>query len=142
MATNAKFIQLTLTYNDDLDKWNVRFLDSIEVPSKDKYIEIKLDDLLFANPKQLSNDYFKLTKEQVVKVIKDDLEVRMYEKPTEIKGALIDPPEGHKYGFPKFLQDYGEKDIDVIKWLLKEGYPQQVIDLYGDAFKYRVIHIK
>ena len=52
------------------------------------------------------------------------------------KPVYIDPPEGWKYGFPKALPT-GEPDI--LAWLITEGYPQSVMDRYGDAFTYRIL---
>lgn len=52
------------------------------------------------------------------------------------KPVYIDPPEGWKYGFPKALPT-GEPD--VLAWLIAEGYPQSVMDRYGDAFTYRIL---
>ena len=49
---------------------------------------------------------------------------------------LIDPPEGWKYGFPKQLPDNVENIID---WLIRNGYPKQLIESYGDSFYYRII---
>lgn len=37
----------------------------------------------------------------------------------------IDPPSGWRYGFPKEFPD-GIKDVE--KWLVKNGYPQILID--------------
>ena len=62
---------------------------------------------------------------------------------------IINPPSGSKYGFPKAIPesgtiyygseyDYGvQKDFDLIKWLVKEGYPQKEIDELGDKFVYK-----
>jgi hypothetical protein len=44
---------------------------------------------------------------------------------------MIDPPSGWQYGFPKAIPD---DVIDTMKWLVENGYPQKVIDSYGDHF--------
>lgn len=44
---------------------------------------------------------------------------------------FIDPPEGWRFGFPKVIPDDCE---DKIKWLVENGYPQKLIDSYGDHF--------
>lgn len=51
---------------------------------------------------------------------------------------LIDPPEGWKYGFPKHLPSDIENN-GIIPWLISNGYPQSLIDEYGDYFYYRFI---
>lgn len=38
----------------------------------------------------------------------------------------IDPPSGHKWGFPKPLPDPIPKDMR--QWLLDNGYPQKDVD--------------
>jgi hypothetical protein len=62
---------------------------------------------------------------------------------------IVDPPNGSKYGFPKAVPikgtiyygskwDYGvQTDFDLMKWLVKEGYPQKEIDKLGDKFVYK-----
>lgn len=34
----------------------------------------------------------------------------------------IDPPSGHRYGFPKVYDD--ESGETLAEWLVKEGYPE------------------
>lgn len=48
---------------------------------------------------------------------------------------IIDPPSGWKYGFPKSIPDDRIKDVKT--WLIEQGYPQQLIDDFGDHFYYR-----
>ena len=44
---------------------------------------------------------------------------------------IIDPPIGWQYGFPKPIPN----DVkDVKKWLVENGYPQQIIDELGEYF--------
>jgi hypothetical protein len=44
------------------------------------------------------------------------------------KVHYVDPPEGWRYGFPK---PYDRKaNPDFYAWLVKEGYPQSMIDRY------------
>ena len=42
------------------------------------------------------------------------------------KVTYIDPPNGWRYGFPKYIEVSIEdlKDIDMKKWLVENGYPQ------------------
>jgi hypothetical protein len=53
---------------------------------------------------------------------------------------MIDPLDGWKYDFPKEY-DPDRDGSDFMAWLLREGYPQTMIDrsieLYGGEFKYR-----
>lgn len=44
---------------------------------------------------------------------------------------MIDPPSGWKYGFPKQIP---EGVVDVLAWLVSEGYPQAEIDSCGSYF--------
>lgn len=47
---------------------------------------------------------------------------------------MIDPPSGWKYGFPKAIPSQVREENRVMEWLVEEGYPQKVIDSYGDHF--------
>lgn len=49
---------------------------------------------------------------------------------------LLDPPEGWKYGFPKQCPTE-LKDLNA--WLVEQGYPQKLIDSYGEHFYVRFI---
>jgi hypothetical protein len=52
---------------------------------------------------------------------------------------MIDPPHGNLYGFPKELPN----DVkDIYKWLVRNGYPQHLINNLGDSFVYRVFEIE
>ena len=42
-----------------------------------------------------------------------------------------DPPAGWRYGFPKVYE--GNKYPDLNKWLVDNGYPQDIIDRYRDG---------
>lgn len=44
-----------------------------------------------------------------------------------IKVRVIDPPDGRDYGFPKPVPSFKTKN-DFRKWMLLNGYPQQLID--------------
>ena len=44
---------------------------------------------------------------------------------------MIDPPSGWKYGFPKPIP---EDVVNVLEWLVKEGYPKKEIASYGEHF--------
>jgi len=48
--------------------------------------------------------------------------------------TYIDPPEGWKYGFPKVLP---KGTTDILGWLLEQGYPQSLMESYGDAFHFK-----
>ena len=47
---------------------------------------------------------------------------------------VIDPPNGHKYGFPKAIPT---NVVDIKQWLVDNGYPKAEIDKYGDWFYYK-----
>jgi len=49
---------------------------------------------------------------------------------------MIDPPSGWKYGFPKAIPEDVE---NVRKWLIDEGYPEEIITALEavDSFYYR-----
>lgn len=63
-----------------------------------------------------------------------------------MKITVCDPPSGWKYGFPRTIPQNVLEAIEqerresnntrnaFIEWLLKCGYPQQIIDLHGDHF--------
>ena len=54
-----------------------------------------------------------------------------------IKYYLIDPPEGHKYGFPKMMseEDYKNQHLKSLsQWCIDNGYPKEVVEEYGDVF--------
>lgn len=56
--------------------------------------------------------------------------------------ALIDPPEGWRYGFPKPVPEGVGRDEflqDLNAWLLANGYPQEMIDLYHGEVRCRII---
>ena len=44
---------------------------------------------------------------------------------------IVDPPSGWQYGFPKVIPEDVE---DVNAWLVKNGYPQRIIDECGKHF--------
>ena len=45
------------------------------------------------------------------------------------KPVMVDPPSGHRYGFPK-LYDQTKEEGTMLEWLVREGYPQSEIDHY------------
>lgn len=45
----------------------------------------------------------------------------------ELTTFWVDPPRGWQYGFPKLYTPSEDGDLD--KWLLKEGYPPELIHL-------------
>jgi len=48
------------------------------------------------------------------------------------KPVMVDPPSGHRYGFPKL---YDPKEEGTMRdWLVREGYPQSEIDKCGEHF--------
>lgn len=49
------------------------------------------------------------------------------------KPVMVDPPSGHRYGFPK-LYDSSKEEGTMYDWLVREGYPQSEIDKYGNYF--------
>jgi hypothetical protein len=44
---------------------------------------------------------------------------------------VIDPPQGWKYGFPKPIPD---AVVNFRQWLIDNGYPERLIDEYGNHF--------
>jgi len=42
----------------------------------------------------------------------------------------VDPPEGWKYGFPKIYDE--AKDGELHTWLIKNGYPKEMVEALGD----------
>lgn len=48
------------------------------------------------------------------------------------ENLYIDPPEGWKYGFPKIIP--AEHQSRTMEWLVEQGYPQTLIDSFGDYF--------
>jgi hypothetical protein len=52
----------------------------------------------------------------------------------------VDPPLGYLYGFPKLLSLYEIGSEDTMKkWLVQNGYPQEVIDKFGSEFTVRLV---
>ena len=49
----------------------------------------------------------------------------------------IDPPSGWMYGFPKQLPDPPPENLR--EWLVSEGYPQALMDSFGEYFYCRYI---
>jgi hypothetical protein len=49
------------------------------------------------------------------------------------KPVMVDPPSGHRYGFPK-LYDPSKEEGTMFDWLVREGYPQSHIDKYASQF--------
>ena len=45
---------------------------------------------------------------------------------------MIDPPSGWKFGFPKPVPDPTPENM--LEWLVEQGYPQKLIDSYGEHF--------
>jgi hypothetical protein len=55
-----------------------------------------------------------------------------------IRKKMIDPPSGWVYGFPKEIPENGD---NVEEWLIKNGYPQSIIEKFKEndsPFPYRV----
>jgi hypothetical protein len=54
------------------------------------------------------------------------------------QAVMIDPPSGWRYGFPKqapaTLREMTAWDLN--EWLVKNGYPQEEIDVWVDSGKY------
>jgi hypothetical protein len=45
---------------------------------------------------------------------------------------MIDPPSGWQYGFPKPIPEDRRQDVNA--WLVEQGYPQKLIDAFGEHF--------
>jgi len=52
----------------------------------------------------------------------------------KMKVKMIDPPSGWKYGFPKEIPEHVD---DTCKWLIDNGYPEKLIEDFGDSFYVR-----
>ena len=48
------------------------------------------------------------------------------------KVRMIDPPSGWKYGFPMPVPNPAPENM--LEWLVEQGYPQKLIDSYGNHF--------
>ncbi len=48
----------------------------------------------------------------------------------------VDPPSGWRFGFPKVWSR--EKDGEMREWMIREGYPRQMMDEHGDLFYTRM----
>lgn len=55
--------------------------------------------------------------------------------------VMIDPPSGWMFGFPKRLTT-SEENPNIKSWLLEQGYPQKLIDEFGDAFYVRMWNVQ
>ena len=44
----------------------------------------------------------------------------------KFKRQWVDPAEGWKYGFPKIYDS--EKDAPMRDWILKQGYPEKMLE--------------
>jgi len=51
-----------------------------------------------------------------------------------MKVMMIDPPSGWMYGFPKAMPKKFDTFEEQSAWLVSEGYPQKLIDEFGDHF--------
>jgi len=50
---------------------------------------------------------------------------------------LVDPPNGHLYGFPKEVPEGWFSTMEWKErkaWFIKNGYPEKIIDDYGNMF--------
>jgi len=48
--------------------------------------------------------------------------------------TYVDPPSGWKYGFPKVMPDDLPGNPTFREWLVREGYPKELIEDFGDSF--------
>lgn len=55
-----------------------------------------------------------------------------------MKRLIVDPPSGWMYGFPKPYPDGVQLGDDeaFCAWLLKEGYPEEMLDLAVNHSRY------
>lgn len=53
---------------------------------------------------------------------------------------MIDPPNGHDFGFPKPLD--GPDGMDIDEWLLANGYPKHEIDKFPGGVPCRVYYVE
>jgi hypothetical protein len=50
---------------------------------------------------------------------------------------LVDPPQGYLYGFPKAVPEgwFSTMEWEERKaWFIENGYPEKIIDEYGEYF--------
>ena len=50
---------------------------------------------------------------------------------------LVDPPQGYLYGFPKEVPEgwFSTMEWEERKaWFIENGYPEKIIDEYGEYF--------
>lgn len=49
------------------------------------------------------------------------------------KYIWVDTPSGWQYGFPKKLDQalYADEDFNMVKWCVKQGYPEEMLDEDG-----------
>ena len=59
-------------------------------------------------------------------------------KEETFQSVMIDPPSGWRYGFPKQapadIRDMSSGELN--EWLVKNGYPQEEIDIWLEGGKY------
>ena len=52
---------------------------------------------------------------------------------------MIDPPNGHAFGFPKPFDDVSGEALN--DWLLANGYPKEWIDLFPGGVLCRILDV-
>jgi hypothetical protein len=86
-----------------------------------------------------------MTKEEAEKLVNDVIDSdspknRYSDSP---KKLIVDPPSGWKYGFPKqYFKNKISSKKELNDWLVEEGYPNSIIESFGDAFPVRFWHKK
>lgn len=51
---------------------------------------------------------------------------------------MIDPPNGHAFGFPKTFDGADEENHDA--WLVANGYPQEWVELFPGGVPSRILY--
>lgn len=67
------------------------------------------------------------------------LQTKPFSYQTIKMATIIDPPSGWQYGFPKPIPEEAFVDEngcpkDTRPWLVENGYPQELIDEFGEHF--------
>ena len=82
-----------------------------------------------------------MPKEEFDKVVAERAEETKEKKTNKEKDKessyYIDPLQGYKWGFPKPIS---QENIlgDTMKWLADNGYPKEVMDGFGNHFKFTI----
>lgn len=80
-----------------------------------------------------------LTPEKIGKMKEDTLN---FLNPPKPKMVMVDPPEGHHYGFPKLMPRSIIETKSINLWLVNNGYPNNLIQAYGRSFHVQISEVE